>query len=67
MSRREAAQALVDIGGIYAVTVTATTDYLILGDQGSPDKQLEAQRIKKAGGDIQIVTESQFMDLLYAT
>lgn len=70
MSRREAAQALVDIGGIYAVTVTATTDYLILGEQGySPEdgftqKRLDAERLIAEGSNLQILTEDQFLDLL---
>ncbi len=72
MTRREAMQAVADIGGICADGVTAKTNFLILGnlDYSQNIKGGKSAKLKKAeslilkGKDLQILSESVFYDLL---
>lgn len=72
MTRREAMQAVADIGGICADGVTAKTNFLILGnlDYSQNIKNGKSAKLKKAeamiikGKDLQILSESVFYDLL---
>lgn len=72
MSRREAMQAVLDLGGEVGNGVTAKTNYLILGNNdycssikdGKSNKQKKAEGLKTKGNDIEIITESVFYDML---
>ena len=72
MTRKEAMQNVVDIGGICADNVTKKTNYLILGNNdfcksiknGKSNKQKKAEQISLDGGDIQILSENVFYELL---
>ncbi len=72
MTRKEAMQNVVDIGGICADNVTKKTNYLILGNDdfcksiknGKSNKQKKAEQISLDGGDIQILSENVFYELL---
>lgn len=71
ISRRDAAQAVVDIGGFYSVSVTKTTDYLILGDTSSypienrkTSNETDAERLIAEGENIQILNEAQFLEMI---
>ncbi|KLI74895.1 MULTISPECIES: exonuclease domain-containing protein [Lacticaseibacillus] len=72
IQRKEAAQIIVDLGGIAQNGVNKKTDYLIVGDtsytssikNGVTGKQKRAQELMTAGQDINILTESLFMQIL---
>lgn len=71
MSRTEAAQAVVDLGGICDNNVTKQTNFLILGDTdyqktggGKSSKHKKAEQYKLSGIDIEILPENVFYDLL---
>lgn len=72
MTRAEAAQAVVDFGGICDNGITKKTNYLILGNNdyrstlssGKSNKQKKAESYKVSGIDIEIIPESVFYDLL---
>lgn len=72
MIRSEAMQAVVNLGGICADSVTKRTNYLILGNNdycptikdGKSTKQKKAEHYKLAGQDIEILSEDVFYDLL---
>ncbi|BDR57790.1 exonuclease domain-containing protein [Xylocopilactobacillus apicola] len=71
-TRKEAAQAIVNIGGRAQNKVTSTTDYLILGDtayalhgQGNVTSKLKkAREYLTKGQDLTIITETVFIDML---
>ena len=72
MTRQEAAQAVVDIGGHCADRVTQKTNYLIAGQNeyyaGDPERKTvnmqKAEEMIGKGGSIQILTESAFLEML---
>ena len=72
MSRKEAMQIVVDLGGICANGVTKETNYLILGNNdycstikdGKSIKQKKAEAYKLKGLDIEIMPESVFYDMI---
>ncbi len=71
-TRSEAAQLVVNIGGICANGVTKKTNYLILGNNdycsqikdGKSNKQKKAEEYKLAGYDIEILPEDEFYSML---
>ena len=71
-TRQEAAQIVVNIGGICANNVTKKTNYLILGNNdycaaikdGKSSKQKKAEAYKLNGQDIEIIPESVFYDMI---
>lgn len=71
-SRKEAAQLVVNIGGICADRVTKKTNFLILGNNdycssikdGKSTKQKAAETLIADGADLAIITEAVFLDLL---
>lgn len=71
-SRQEAAQLIVNLGGICANGVTKKTNYLILGNNdycasikdGKSSKHKKAEEYKLKGQDIEIITENVFYDML---
>lgn len=69
MTRSEAQQVIVDIGGSIAGGVTKATDYFVVGqqdyrlvgDDGMSTKQEKAIKLKAIGAAIEIVSESDFL------
>lgn len=72
MTRWEAAQAVVDIGGLCTDKVTRKTNYLIAGKNEfyGADSERKTINLQKAeelisqGADLQILTEEVFLDML---
>lgn len=72
MKRSDAAQLVVDLGGICGNSVTKKTNYLILGNNdycptirdGKSTKQKKAEELKLKGNDIEIISENTFYDML---
>ena len=72
MTRAEAAQLVVDLGGYCENTITKKTNFLVLGNNdynplvrgGKSNKQKKAEAYILAGQDIEIVPESVFYDLV---
>lgn len=70
--RKDAMQAVVDVGGVCGDNVTKNTNILVLGDlsyaasikEGKSSKQLKAEKLVLSGADLQILSESTFLDLL---
>jgi DNA polymerase III subunit epsilon len=73
MHRREAMQAVVDVGGACGSSVTKTTDYLVLGDfdfrqfkGGEKSSKLrKAETLIADGQRLEIVPEKDFLRMLY--
>jgi DNA polymerase III subunit epsilon len=72
MQRRDAMQAVVDRGGACHDTVKADTDYLVIGQKGfigyqdgyKSSKIVKVERMRSAGFSIEILSESDFLDLM---
>lgn len=72
MTRKEAMQLVVNVGGLNGDSVTKKTNYLILGNNdycssikdGKSSKQKKAEQLKLKGQDISIIPESVFYDML---
>lgn len=73
MTRREAMQAVVDLGGLVGDAITKKTNFLILGNNdycktikdGKSTKQKKAEKYKLNGMDIEIISENVFYDLIH--
>lgn len=73
--RKEAMQAVVNMGGICGDSVTAKTNFLILGNNdyckaikdGKSAKQKKAESLILKGQDLQILSETAFFDLIAPT
>lgn len=72
MTRTQAMQMVVNIGGFCANTVTMKTNYLILGNNdycksitdGKSTKQKKAENLKLKGYDIEIIPEDVFYEMI---
>lgn len=72
MTRKDAMQAVANAGGICCDGVTATTNYLVLGNNdycksikgGKSAKQKKAEKMQLAGSDIATISEDVFYDML---
>ena len=72
MTRDEARQMIVDIGGINGDSVTKKTNYLILGNNdynplvrgGKSNKQRKAEELILKGADLRIISENVFYDII---
>ena len=72
MVRKDAMQIVVDFGGFVETSVTAKTNYLILGNNdycatikdGKSSKQKKAESLKLKGNDIEIIPENVFYDMI---
>ena len=72
ISRKDAMQMVVDLGGICGDNVTKKTNYLILGNldyvksikSGKSSKMKKAENYMLAGQDIKIISENVFCDLI---
>jgi NAD-dependent DNA ligase len=74
MTREHAREKVLNKGGSVPSSVTKGLDYLVVGNLGSPlinngngkkgKKLLKAQELNQRGGNIQIITEGKFIDML---
>jgi len=72
MIRKEAMQAVVDMGGICFDNVNKKTNYLVLGNNdycstikdGKSSKQKKAESFMLSGLDLQVISENVFYDML---
>ena len=72
MTRTEAQQATLDVGGRVTATVSKATDFLVVGqqdhrlvgDDGMSSKQEKAIKMKQAGAPIEILSEADFLQSL---
>ena len=71
-TRKEAAQLVINIGGICEDRITKKTNYLILGNNdycssikdGKSNKQKQAEKLITEGADLAIIPESVFIDMM---
>lgn len=71
-TRDKLMQIIADIGGTPVNSVTKTTDILVVGQQdyrrvgedGMSSKQEKAIALKDAGGDIEIMSETEFLKMI---
>lgn len=72
MTRKEAAQLVLDVGGIPSDGMNKETNYLVIGNEdfkscvkdGKSAKMLKAEQMQKKGIDIQVISEDQFFDMI---
>lgn len=72
LTRKEAAQLVVNLGGLCADSVTKKTNYLVMGSNeynptvrdGKSNKQKKAEALILKGADLQILSESVFLEML---
>lgn len=72
MTRREAMQAVVDVGGTVGDNVTKDTNFLVLGNNdycstikdGKSTKQKKAESLMLKGQDISVIPENVFYQML---
>jgi hypothetical protein len=70
--RSEIAQQIISLGGFFSNTITKTTDYLIVGDDGNPcwafacyGRKVEvAVGLRKQGNQISLIHEYDFWDFV---
>lgn len=73
MARKEAMQAVVDIGGLVGNSITKKTNYLILGTQdyrrlngnSESSKTQKAKSLIEKGQDLRIISENEFYEILF--
>lgn len=71
MTRKEAMQIVVDMGGLCSDSVTQKTNYLVLGNNDyckikgqKSNKQRKAEQMKLSDHDIEILSEDAFYDMV---
>lgn len=72
MDRKKAQSMVKDLGGKTPGAVSSHTDYLVIGDDGSPlfgdgkksSKQKDAEKLIDQGGKIKIISETEFIRLI---
>lgn len=72
MTRDQAHQLIVDIGGVIGSTVTPETDFLVVGqqdyrfvgDDGMSNKQEKAMQLISKGSELEILSEDEFLRLI---
>lgn len=72
MVRRDAMQRVLDLGGQCPATLTRGTNFLVVGDRDfrkstdgvSSSKMKAAQKLRAAGGDIELISEDDFLRML---
>lgn len=70
-ARKDAAQIVVNLGGKCENGVTKNTNFLIIGGMnsslvkdGKSNKMIKAEKLRRSGQDIQILSENTFYDLI---
>jgi hypothetical protein len=72
MTRKQATGKVDGAGGKNAKSVTATLDYLVVGDEGSPlfgggkkgSKMVKAEKLQGEGSAVKIISETAFLQML---
>lgn len=72
LSRKEAAQLVLDLGGIPTDSVTKDTNFLVVGNEefvasvknGKTSKMLKAEKLQSKGSDIHVISETYFFDVI---
>ncbi len=72
MKRRDAQQIIADVGGINEKGVTKKTDFLVVGqqdyrvvgDDGMSSKQEKAIKLIEQGGELEVISEEEFLKSL---
>lgn len=72
MTRKDAAQLVLDVGGIPADSLNKETNYLVIGNEdfkscvknGKSTKMLKAEQMQKKGIDIQVLSEDLFFEMI---
>lgn len=72
MERKDALKIVANLGGIPKDSVTAATNYLVIGStefakcvkDGKTEKMKKAETIQKKGGEITIISEDAFWDMI---
>jgi len=72
MVRRDAMQLVANMGGLCADRVTKDTNYLVLGNlaysksikDGKSSKQKSAEKLQRAGNDIEVISENVFYEMI---
>ena len=71
MTRKEAVQKIVNLGGHYSDKVTEETDYIVEGSEKNrfqknikSTKQLQAEKLISKGANIKILNEDEFMKII---
>ena len=72
MTRKDAAQLVLDVGGIPADSMNKETNYLVIGNEdfkscvknGKSTKMLKAEQMQKKGIDIQVISEDLFFEMI---
>lgn len=72
MTRKEAAQLVLDVGGLPADSMNKETNYLVIGNEdfkscvknGKSTKMLKAEQMQKKGIDILVISEDQFFEMI---
>ena len=75
MTRAEAKAKVTAANGKNSGSVGKTLDYLVIGDEGSPlygegrkgSKQTTAESLNESGGEIRIISETAFLQMLTGT
>jgi|SRR6185437_11386972 len=71
LERKSAQELVKKLGGYAPGSITAKTDFLVIGDEGSAllgqgaksTKQKDAEKLISAGSPLRIITESEFLRL----
>jgi hypothetical protein len=70
-SRKDAAQQVVNIGGIVKDTVVKMTNFLVVGNTDynnaeamQTEKYIKAKKLINSGADLEIISETDFLDYL---
>ncbi|MGH3380741.1 MAG: exonuclease domain-containing protein [Actinoallomurus sp.] len=75
MTRAQAAQLVVDVGGTFGKSVTKKTNYLVTGTQdfsflaagaSVSNKRSKAEARISAGADLELIPEDEFLQLVYS-
>lgn len=72
MTRKEAAQLVLDVGGIPADSMNKETNFLVIGNEdfkscvknGKSTKMLKAEQMQRKGIDIQVISEDLFFEMI---
>lgn len=72
MTRKDASQLVLDVGGIPADSLNKETNFLVIGNEdfkscvknGKSTKMLKAEQMQKKGIDIQVISEDLFFEML---
>lgn len=72
LTREDAQQRVLDLGGTLAKSVTKTLDFLVVGDEGSPlfsggekgSKLVKAEKLQTEGSALRIISETEWLGMM---